>query len=93
MRRSGNRLPVLPFDPLVVQRLVVMPSVRVSPKYQVVIPREVRDQLPLTPGQQVEVFVIEGRIEIVPIRPMNEMRGVLKGMDTAMEREADRDIG
>lgn len=67
-----------------------MPSVRVSPKFQVVIPKEVREQLPLSAGQQVEVFVVDGRIQIVPIRPMREMRGVLKGMDTTIVREPDR---
>ena len=64
-----------------------MGSVTVSPKYQVVIPKEVRESLQLHPGEKMEVFCIDGRIEMVRIRPMREMRGFLKGMDTAFKRE------
>jgi len=67
-----------------------MPTVTVSPKYQVVIPREVRDAMKLRPGQKVAVFRYGSRIELVPIRPMREMRGFLKGIDTTVERDEDR---
>ena len=67
-----------------------MPTVRVSPKYQVVIPRSVRERLSLKPGQEVEVVLHDGRIELIPIQPMPEMRGFLRGIDTTVEREPDR---
>ena len=66
-----------------------MPSVTVSPKYQVVIPREVRERLKLRPGQKVEVFLYDGRVELVPLRPVRTLRGVLSGAP-AFERDADR---
>ena len=69
-----------------------MSTVTVSSKYQVVIPKDVRDRLKIRPGQKVEAFAIAGRIELVPIRPVSEMRDFLRGMDPNFEREADRDL-
>lgn len=67
-----------------------MGRVTISPKYQVVIPKDVRDELGLEPGQKVEVFAHDGRIELIPVRPIRQMRGFLKGIETAVEREEDR---
>jgi AbrB family looped-hinge helix DNA binding protein len=67
-----------------------MDAVTISPKFQVVIPREVRKRLGLTPGQKVQVIVVDDRIELVPVRPIRKMRGFLKGIDTRVERDADR---
>jgi AbrB family looped-hinge helix DNA binding protein len=67
-----------------------MSKVTVSPKFHVVLPQEVREDLALQPGQELEVFQYEGRIELVPIRPMHEMRGFLKGIDTSLDRDPDR---
>jgi AbrB family looped-hinge helix DNA binding protein len=67
-----------------------METVTVSPKYQVVIPRSVREMLKIRPGQKVRVFLYEGRIEYILVRPLKRMRGFLKGIDTAVEREPDR---
>jgi AbrB family looped-hinge helix DNA binding protein len=67
-----------------------MQTVTVSPKYQVVIPRRVRESLGIEAGQKIQVLVYEGRIELVPLRPMREARGFLKGIDTTIEREPDR---
>jgi AbrB family looped-hinge helix DNA binding protein len=67
-----------------------MPRVTVSPKFQVVIPREVRDSLGLQPGEQLQVFRYGDRIELVPVRPIRQMRGFLKGIDTTVERDPDR---
>ena len=67
-----------------------MTTVIVSPKYQVVIPREIREALGLQPGQKVQVLQYENRIEFIPVRPIEQMRGFLKGIDTTIERETDR---
>ena len=65
-------------------------AVTISPKYQVVIPKEIREKLQLFPGQKVEAVAYNGRIELIPVRPIKEMRGFLKGLDTGVERESDR---
>ncbi|HXO19722.1 MAG TPA: AbrB/MazE/SpoVT family DNA-binding domain-containing protein [Thermoanaerobaculia bacterium] len=67
-----------------------MPTVTVSPKFQVVIPREVRESMGIRPGEQLQVFEHENRIELIPVRSMREMRGFLKGIDTTVERDPDR---
>lgn len=67
-----------------------MNTVTVSPKFQVVIPKAVREALVLVPGQRLQVLVIEGRIELVPVRRPVELRGSLAGLDTRIEREGDR---
>ena len=67
-----------------------MEVVSVSPKFQVVIPRAVREALRIRPGQKVQVILYEDRIELIPIRPTREMSGFLKGIDTTIEREPDR---
>jgi AbrB family looped-hinge helix DNA binding protein len=61
----------------------------VSPKYQVVIPKRVREQFGLSPGQQLQVIALPGRIELVPSRPAAALRGFLAG-DNSFEREGDR---
>jgi len=67
-----------------------METVKVSPKYQVVIPRKARQSLQLRPGQKFQVLVHDNRIEFIPVRPMKAMRGCLRGIDTSVERERDR---
>ena len=67
-----------------------MTAVTVSPKFQVVIPKEVRRKLGLSPGQRIQVVVYGDRIELIPIRPIKRMRGFLKGIDTRVPREKDR---
>jgi len=67
-----------------------MQTVKVSPKYQVVIPRVVRDSLRIRPGQKLQVIEYAGRIELIPERDIREMRGFVKGINTAFEREKDR---
>jgi len=64
--------------------------VTISPKFQVVIPKEIREKLGLSPGQRVEAIAYENRIELIPLRPIRQMRGFLKGIDTSIKREADR---
>jgi len=67
-----------------------MDTVVVSTKYQVVIPREIRASLDIKPGTRFQVFRYDNRIELIPVKPMRKMRGFLRGMDTAVEREKDR---
>ncbi|MBA2691232.1 MAG: AbrB/MazE/SpoVT family DNA-binding domain-containing protein [Rubrobacter sp.] len=69
-----------------------METVKVSPKYQVVIPKAVRESAGITPGQEVAVFNYRGRIEVVPMRSVREMRGFLRGMDSEIKREEDREL-
>ena len=69
-----------------------MDRVKVSTKYQIVIPTGVREALNLRPGQEVAVLRHRGRIELIPVRPPKEMRGLLRGIDSTIEREPDREI-
>jgi AbrB family looped-hinge helix DNA binding protein len=68
----------------------VMETVTVSPKYQIVIPRMVREALGIKPGQKVQVLQYQNRIEFIPLKRMKEMRGFLKGINSTVEREKDR---
>lgn len=67
-----------------------MTSVTVSPKYQIVIPKAIREALNIHPGQKIQVINYQNRIELIPVRPMLEARGFLKGIDTTIVREPDR---
>ncbi len=67
-----------------------MQTVTVSPKFQVVIPKSVRESLHLRPGQKMQVIEYEGRVEFIPERNISELRGFLKGMNTEFKREDDR---
>ncbi|MDQ3007462.1 MAG: AbrB/MazE/SpoVT family DNA-binding domain-containing protein [Chloroflexota bacterium] len=67
-----------------------METVTVSTKFQVVIPRDARKALGIRTGQKVQVIVYEGRLELVPVKPVKKMRGFAKGIDTTIEREKDR---
>ena len=67
-----------------------METVTISPKYQVVIPSRLRKRLGVKPGQKVQVLLYDNRIEMIPVRPVQEARGFLKGIDTVVDRESDR---
>ena len=67
-----------------------METLTISPKFQVVIPKAIRETLKLAPGQKVQAVIYQNRIELIPVRPMRKMRGFLKGIDTDVPREADR---
>lgn len=67
-----------------------MGTVTISRKFQVVIPKDIRQKLNLSPGQKVQAIVYEDRIQLIPVRPMKKMRGFLKGIDTQVDGEVDR---
>ena len=67
-----------------------MAVVTISPKFQVVIPRDIRDQLDLEPGQKVQALVFGNRIEFIPLRTARSMRGFVKGLNTTVDRDDDR---
>ena len=67
-----------------------MEEVTVSPKFQIVIPRRIRQSLDIQPGQKVQLIRYGNRIEVIPLRPVQETRGFLRGIDTTVEREPDR---
>ena len=67
-----------------------MYTVTVSPKFQVVIPKNIRDALQLHPGQKLKVIEYNGRIELIPDRDISELKGFLKGINTEFIREGDR---
>ena len=67
-----------------------MTSVTVSPKYQVVIPKAVRESMGIVAGQKIQILTYQNRIELIPIKPMKKMRGFLKGIDSSVKRDRDR---
>ena len=67
-----------------------MTTVKISPKYQVVIPKEIREKLDLRPGQKLQILEFENRIEFLLLKDIKDARGYLKGIDTNIEREGDR---
>jgi AbrB family looped-hinge helix DNA binding protein len=64
-----------------------MISVKISKKFQIVIPRAIREQLRIEPGQRLQVLEKEGCIQLVPEVDIRELRGFLKGMDPSFIRE------
>ena len=67
-----------------------MTAVTVSPKFQVVIPKEVRESMGIISGQKIQMLTYCNRIELIPIKPMNKLKGFLKGIDTDVNRDNDR---
>jgi AbrB family looped-hinge helix DNA binding protein len=65
-------------------------TVTISPKFQVVIPKAIRERLGLTPGQKVQAIAYGDRIELIPVQPAKRLRGFLKGIDTTVPREPNR---
>ena len=66
-----------------------MDTVTLSPKFQVVIPKRVRQRMALRAGEKIEVISFDDRIELIPVRPMQEVRGFLHGLDSSFERERE----
>jgi len=68
----------------------IMKAVTISPKFQVVIPRELRKSMDIQPGTKVQILQYENRIELIPIKSPKSLRGFLKRIDTTVDRELDR---
>ena len=66
-----------------------MATVKVSSKYQIVIPQDVRERIELKPGQDVVIIEKDGVIHVIPIKPIKEMRGFAKGIDTTNLRDEE----
>ena len=67
-----------------------MSVVTISSRYQIVIPRDVRERLDLRPGQKVQAIPFKGRVELIPLEPIEGARGFIRGIDTTVPREGDR---
>jgi len=67
-----------------------MTVVTLSSRYQVVIPKDVRERLGLRPGQLLTAIPYQGRVELIPLDPIEELEGFLEGIDPTVERDEDR---
>jgi AbrB family looped-hinge helix DNA binding protein len=65
-------------------------TITVSPKFQIVIPKAIRQKLEIKPGQKLQVFQSGNRIEYIIIKDISKARGFLKGIGTNIERGGDR---
>lgn len=66
-----------------------MNAVTVSPKYQVVIPKAIRERMGISPGEKLQILSFDDRIELVRTRRMRDMRGFLRGLDPSFVRDED----
>jgi len=67
-----------------------MDTIKISPKFQVVIPRRVRESMKLEPGTRLQVVQFDDRIELIPMRNAKSLRGSLPGLDVDVPRDNDR---
>jgi AbrB family looped-hinge helix DNA binding protein len=67
-----------------------METITVSPKFQIVIPKEIRQKLKIKPGQKLQVFQSGNRIEYIIVGDIKDYKGFLKGIDTNIDREGAR---
>jgi len=67
-----------------------MEIVKISSKYQLVIPSKIRKKMGIKPGELLKVIIYNGRIELIPLKPIQELNGFLKGIDTQIDRNEDR---
>ena len=61
----------------------------ISSKYQIVIPREIREQFHLKPGQKLMFIPLDKTIRVVIVPSIEEAQGMFPGIDTTVEREED----
>ncbi|MCH7724170.1 MAG: AbrB/MazE/SpoVT family DNA-binding domain-containing protein [Bacteroidetes bacterium] len=67
-----------------------MTTVTLSPKFQVVIPKEIREEMELKPGQKLQIIALDERIEFIIVKKIEDARGFIKGINTDVEREEGR---
>ncbi len=63
-----------------------MSTVKISSKYQVVIPKEIRESNALKPGMSLQILTYNDRIELIPVGDIKKLRGIAKGIDTTVDR-------
>ena len=80
----------LSYDNVNIDGEILMSTVTVSPKYQIVIPKEIRTSSGIVSGQKIQMIGYGDRIQLIPIVPITSLRGTLEGIDTSVERDADR---
>ena len=66
-----------------------MDTVTISSKYQMIIPRAIREKWNVKPGQKVRLIIIGNRLEVVPVRDIKAARGFLRGMSSTIERDEE----
>jgi AbrB family looped-hinge helix DNA binding protein len=67
-----------------------MSTTTLSSKFQIVIPKEIRDQMGWGAGQKLQAIAMNGRVELVAERPIGELRGFLSGISSEVPRDEDR---
>ena len=67
-----------------------METVTISTKYQIVIPKKAREAIYLQSGEKLNVITYDGRIELIPVKPMKSFRGIAAGIDVQFDRSEDR---
>ena len=70
--------------------MIDMSTITLSSKFQFVVPREVRESMKLKPGQKMSMLAYNGQIHLMPVEPIQNLRGIFKGMDTTIPDEPDR---
>lgn len=70
--------------------VIRMETVTISPKFQIVIPQNIRETMGLRTGEKAHMLLFRNRIEVIPVRDIRSLRGYLKGIDTTVVREKDR---
>jgi len=59
---------------------ILKTRVKVSPKFQIVVPKAIREEMKLEPGQELFMYLYEGKLQVDTLRPVTELRGIAKGM-------------
>lgn len=66
-----------------------MEAVTISSKFQVVIPEEIRKKAGINAKQKLVIIEKDGVIHLIPQRPIEEMRGFVKGVSGEKIRDEE----